>query len=104
MIILASLSESEIKEIAVRMLNELGERCKSGNIEIEFDESVVNMIAEKGFNSVYGARPLRRAVTSCIEDVLTEKHLSGEIKSGEVLKCSWDDNKLQITVTKTGVV
>ena len=64
MIIFTSLSETEIKEIAVRMLNELGERCKCGNIEIEYDESVVNMIAEKGFNSVYGARPLRRAVTS----------------------------------------
>ncbi len=102
MIIFTSLSESEIKEIAVRMLNELGERCKSGNIEAEFDESVVNMIAQKGFNSVYGARPLRRAVTSYIEDVLTEKHLSREIKSGDKLKCSWNDNKLQIT--KTGVV
>lgn len=104
MIIFTSLSETEIKEIAVRMLNELGERCKSANVEIEFDESVVNMIAEKGFNSVYGARPLRRAVTSYIEDVLTEKHLSGEIKSGEVLKCSWNENKLQINSVKTGVV
>jgi ATP-dependent Clp protease ATP-binding subunit ClpC len=97
MIIFTSLSESEIKEIARRMLGELSERCKTGNIEIEFDESVVGMIAENGIDSVYGARPLRRAVTSYIEDELTEKHLLGEIKSGDKLYCSWQDDKLNIT-------
>ncbi len=100
MIIFTSLSESEIKEIARRMLGELSERCKTGNIEIEFDESVVAMIAENGIDSVYGARPLRRAVTSYIEDELTEKHLSGEIKNGDRLYCFWKDDKLNINTVK----
>lgn len=96
MIIFTALSESEIKEIALRMLKELSERCKAEDIEIEFSNSVVDMVAEKGLNSIYGARPLRRAVTSYIEDVLAEKYLSGEIKKGQKILCSWSDNELHI--------
>lgn len=101
-IIFSSLSNSEMEEIARRMLNDLANRCKNGGIEVVFDESVVCMIAQKGFGSVYGARPLRRAVTSCIEDELAEKQFSGEIKSGDKLSCSWEDGKLKINIAEGG--
>mgnify|MGYP002513656357 CR=1 FL=1 len=104
MIIFKSLSKTEIKEIATRMLSELSERCKNGGIEIKFDESVVEMICKKSFDSTYGARPLRRAVTSLVEDKLTEKYLKGEIGKGDKLKCCVADDELSIISVKTGVV
>ena len=96
MIIFTPLSDAEMKEIARKMLIELSERCGKGNIEIEFSESVVDMIAQKGVDSVYGARPLRRAITSEIEDVLAEKQLKGEIKNGQKLICYCDNDGLKL--------
>lgn len=91
-VVFASLSESEITEIARRMLGDLQKRCQKAEIDINFDESVVKMVSEKGIDSVYGARPLRRGVTSCVEDVLSEKYLAGEIKQGDNLNCKCDED------------
>lgn len=96
MIVFTALSRDDMKKIAEKLLGELSERCAKGGIEISFSESVVDMIVRKGFDPTYGARPLRRAVTSEIEDVLAEKQLKGEIKSGEKLVCHFDDEELKI--------
>ena len=102
-IIFNALSESEIKEIAERMLEDFKRRCKKGGIEVSFDESVVDMIRKKGFDSTYGARPLRRAVTSLVEDKLTEEYLNGKIKKGDKLNCRIEDDELNIISMKTGI-
>ena len=96
MIVFTALSENELKEIAGKMLDELAVRCAEGGIKIKFSQSVVELIIRKGFDPTYGARPLRRAVTAEIEDVLAEKQLKGEIKSGENLVCHFDDKELKI--------
>ena len=96
MIVFTALSENELKEIAEKMLDELAVRCAEGGIKIKFSQSVVELIIRKGFDPTYGARPLRRAVTAEIEDVLAEKQLKGEIKSGENLVCHFDDDELKI--------
>ena len=96
MIVFTALSENELKEIAEKMLDELAVRCAEGGIKIKFSQSVVELIIRKGFDPTYGARPLRRAVTAEIEDVLAEKQLKGEIKSGEKLVCHFDDDELKI--------
>ncbi len=83
MIIFKSLSEEEVKQIAENMLNELRERCKNSGIKISFTPRVAEELSTKGFDSVYGARPLRRAFTTFVEDPLSEKFLSGEICSGK---------------------
>ena len=99
MIVFTALSENELKEIAEKMLDELAVRCAEGGIKIKFSQSVVELIIRKGFDLTYGARPLRRAVTAEIEDVLAEKQLKGEIKSGEKLVCHFDDKELKIEKT-----
>ena len=99
MIVFTALSENELKEIAEKMLDELAVRCAEGGIKIKFSQSVVELIIRKGFDPTYGARPLRRAVTAEIEDVLAEKQLKGEIKSGENLVCHFDDEELKIEKT-----
>ena len=65
------------------MLSELSSRCKKSGVDLTFSDDAIEKIAEKGMDTVYGARPLRRAVTSYIEDPLSEKFLSGEIKAGK---------------------
>lgn len=96
-IIFDSLGEKEIREIASRMLSELKTRCNKSGIKINFDESVIEAVSEKGFDSVYGARPLRRAVTALVEDALAEKYLSGEFKEKNPLICKWDGEKITIS-------
>ena len=100
MIIFSSLSQGEIREIAVRMLGELSRRCETDNIDITFDKSVIDMLVEKGFDPVYGARPLRRTITSEIEDVLAEEYLKGKIKAGDKIACSYENKALKITEIK----
>ncbi len=93
LIIFDSLSENEIKDIAGKMLSELSERCKSAGTDIEFSESVTDLIAKKGFDSVYGARPIRRAVTSLVEDPLSEMYLSGKL-TGERVICKAENEEI----------
>ena len=79
LIVFDLLTQEEIKQVTEKMLNEIRNRLNSKNIEIEFTESVVSKLSEKGFDKVYGARPLRRLITTEIEDMLSEKYLSGEL-------------------------
>lgn len=95
-IIFDSLNENEIREIAKRMLSELQKRCENSGVKVTFDESVIDVISKKGFDSVYGARPLRRAVTSLVEDKLAEMYLSGDIKENVSVLCKWNGEKMVI--------
>ena len=79
------------------MLSDLQKRCNNGGVEISFDESIVEAVSKKGFDTIYGARPLRRAVTSMVEDTLAEKYLSGEFKDKTSLVCKWDGEKITLT-------
>ncbi len=94
-IIFDSLNETEIKTIAEKMLDEIAERCKLADIEIEFDESVVAYVSKNGYDSIYGARPLRRAVTAFVEDALSNEFLTGNIKKGKKYKCCEFAGKLE---------
>ncbi len=95
-IIFEPLNENEIKEIARRMLEEIKDRSKNAGIEITFEESVIDEISRKGFDPVYGARPLRRAVTSLVEDALAEKYLTGDIKDKTSVICKFENQKIII--------
>ncbi|XP_047316907.1 chaperone protein ClpD, chloroplastic-like [Impatiens glandulifera] len=70
-------------EILNLMLEEVKGRLASIGISLEVSEAVIKLICEQGFDRSYGARPLRRAVTLIIEDVLSEAILSGKYKPGD---------------------
>ena len=89
------LSKAEIKNITIRMLEDIKSRLNEKNVSIEFSESAINRIAEKGYDKVYGARPLRRIITTEIEDMLSEKYLSGELKKGKYI-CEYKNQKFII--------
>jgi len=82
-IVFSKLTQDEIKQIAGKMLDNLKGRLQNLNITIEFTDAVLCALADKGFDPVYGARPLRREIQNRIEDTLSEKILDGSIKNGE---------------------
>ncbi len=89
-IVFSKLTQEEIEKIAEKMLANLGQRLENLNIKFFWDNSVKTALAEKGFDEVYGARPLRREIQSKIEDALSEKILDGSIKNGDTVSCSFD--------------
>lgn len=72
-IVFNKLNEKEIIEIARHMLKELSDRLGAMEITVEFSDAAVKAVSDEGYDPVYGARPLRRAITSKIEDPLSEK-------------------------------
>ena len=99
-IVFDRLSKDEIKEIAVKMLAGLKKRLSDMEIEIEFTDEAISAIADKGFDEIYGARPLRRAITSDIEDPLSEKMLDGSVKANSKVKCDFADGEFTFTEVK----
>lgn len=91
-IVFEQLNKDDIKEIARRMLKTLKSRVHDMGIELSFDDSAIEKIADEGFDPVYGARPLRRAIQSEIEDKLSEEMLDGKITSGNKYICKHTDD------------
>ncbi len=92
-IVFEQLKQDDIKEIALRMLETLRKRTLSLGIEIEFDDSAITKISQEGFDPVYGARPLRRAIQSKIEDPLSEKMLDLTIVPGKKYTCKYENDE-----------
>ncbi len=82
-IVFNKLKEEEIKEITRLMLNSLVRRVADIGITLDIDQSALNLVAKKGFDPVYGARPIRREIQRSVEDAFTEAMLDGDIKAGD---------------------
>nr|BBI37198.1 Clp protease ATP binding subunit [Palmaria palmata] len=82
-IVFRQLTKDEVREIADIMLNEVFERIKQQEIQLDVTERFKNRLVDEGYNPSYGARPLRRAVMRMLEDSLAEEVLSGKIKAGD---------------------
>ena len=81
------LNKSHIKKIVNIMLKKLEKRCREQlEIELKITESVREFLAESGFDSKYGARPLRRAIQTKLEDPMANALLEGRIKRGETVR------------------
>ena len=81
------LKKPEIKKIVNILLKNLVKRCEEQlGIELKISESVKDYLAESGFDSKYGARPLRRAIQNRLEDPMANKILDGGIKTGDTVK------------------
>lgn len=92
-IVFSQLTSEEIRQIAAKMLDTLKERLSASEITAEFTDEAIGQIASIGFDPSYGARPLRRAIQSDIEDMLAEKMLEGTIKKGDKITVTFEDEK-----------
>nr|DAE61933.1 MAG TPA: hypothetical protein [Caudoviricetes sp.] len=97
-IVFKQLEKDDITEIARRLLKVLSDRIFDNmEITLSFTEKAVEKLADAGFDKVYGARPLRRAIQNAIEDSLSEEILSGKIKRGDTVLCDATDEGYSFT-------
>ena len=80
------------------MLRDVAKRISEKGIDITFDDSVVAYLAKEGFDPVYGARPLRRAIVRKVEDSFSEELLCQKIKEGDKVNASLENDKIVYTV------
>ena len=93
-IIFNSLSKQDITEIARLMLDEVTERCKGIGISLSFSPMVAELLAEKGFDQNWGARPLRRTVMRLVEDRLSTDFLEGKFAAGDRVAAVVEDGEI----------
>ncbi len=94
-IVFNQLTKPEIKEIAKRLLEQTKRRLSAMEMDVSFDDSVVEMVADEGFDPVYGARPLKRAIQTKLEDPLSEKILEGTIETGKAYVAKFEDGAVK---------
>ena len=83
------------------MLKTLKNRVHDMGIELSFDDSAIEKIADEGFDPVYGARPLRRAMQRKIEDSLSIELLEGKLGAGDVIEAYLDGDVVKYRKTGT---
>lgn len=93
-IVFHSLNRDHIKHIVSLMIDNLAKRLEELNIKIEVDDKAKDLLADEGFDPVYGARPLQRAIRRKIEDRLSEELLKGNIQKSDVINISAENNEL----------
>ena len=93
-VVFHALSEKEIHKIAALMLGQMNGRLKQLGVIMEYNDDVVKLLAESGYDEKLGARPLRRAIQRRVEDALSEALIAGKLKLGDSVKAEVRDGEL----------
>ena len=94
-----TLNKEEIRKIVLLLLKSLENRCEEQmDIHLNVTNSAVDYIAEAGFDAKYGARPLRRAIQSKIEDRLANELLEGKIRRGDIVQVQYRNKEIRFIV------
>ena len=97
-IVFHKLNDEEINSIIDLLLKNVEQRLVEQGLNIKIDKSVKELIAKKGVDKEFGARPLRRAIQNIVEDKLAEEILDGNIKPGLEAKLVAKDDKVELKV------
>ena len=95
-IVFHKLVDEDVKKIIDIMLKQVEKRLEEQNIKISISDEVKDLIAKKGTDNNYGARPLRRAIQNMLEDKIAEGVLDGIIKTGKTAKAEVKDEQIVI--------
>ena len=95
-IVFHKLTDKEISKIIDIMLKEVTNRLEAQKIKVELEPGVKELIASKGIDKNFGARPLRRTIQSVLEDRLAEEILDGNIKKNKLAKIGVKDEKIVV--------
>lgn len=98
-IVFHPLEQEQAAKIVRLMLKGVADRLRERGIDLTFSEGAVEQLSRDGFDPVYGARPLRRAIQHQVEDSLSEELLSGKIRLGDKLKAKAKGGKLAFEKT-----
>lgn len=100
-IVFHPLEKEEITRIVWLLTDVMAKRVKENmNITVSFTKKAIEKIAEEGYDKAYGARPLRRAIQSKIEDAFAEEYLLGNIKAGDKVSVGLKTNGFSFRVVK----
>jgi ATP-dependent Clp protease ATP-binding subunit ClpB len=89
------LGQEQIRAIAGIQLEELRKRLTSREISLQISEDALDHLGEAGFDPVYGARPLKRAIRAQVENPLAQEILAGHFKPGDLIDISLSDGQLR---------
>ncbi len=98
-ILFNKLSDGDIEKIASIMLDEVKNRIADLSIRVTFAPEVVSSLVKEGFDPVYGARPLRRAIVRRVEDSFSEAMLRGEVRAGDSVEAVLEEGNILYRVT-----
>ncbi len=96
-VIFKSLDQGQLELIVSAQLEEVKKRLEDKKVHLDFDESVLKMLAEKGFDPLFGARPLKRVIQTEILNKVAKKLLAHEIKAGDHLKVTYNKGALEFS-------
>ena len=99
-IVFHSLSREDCGKVVDVLLEKLIKRLADNGIKLKVAGSAADVIIDKGYNEVYGARPLKRAITTLIEDMLTDALIDGRIKSGADILVYAENGKIRFVKTR----
>jgi ATP-dependent Clp protease ATP-binding subunit ClpB len=94
-----ALSQEELAQIVDIQVNWLQRRLEDRRIELEFSAEAKKLLAERGYDPVYGARPLKRVIQKMVETPLAKKIMAGEVPNGSRLRLSADEQGIVFEVT-----
>jgi ATP-dependent Clp protease ATP-binding subunit ClpC len=89
-IVFHALGDKELKQIAALLLDNLRRIAREQDIDLRFSDAAIRRIAEEGYGSRYGARPLRRAVGKLIESPLSKEIIAGRVRAGQTVRVDLD--------------
>ena len=93
-VVFKNLEKESVKVITENAVLELSKRLNSMEIALEFEDDVINKLAEISYDKNYGARPIRRKIQSEIEDKIADKILNGEVSAGDEIYFKLDKNNI----------
>ena len=94
MIVFHELERADIERIAALMLSDVQKRLAEQGVQLEVEPEAVSLLANEGYDPLYGARPLRRAIQRMVEDALSDELLLGNIRLGGRVRMSVIDGRL----------
>lgn len=95
-VVFHGLNKEHIRQIVDLMLREVWKELVEKTIKLEVTDAAKNLIGEKGFDPVFGARPLRRTIQDMLEDPLSEALLRGDFQAGDTVLVDCEDDKIVI--------
>ena len=96
-IVFHELTEEQLRSIVDLMAKDLQERLAERNLAVEITQKAKAWLAKVGYDPVYGARPLRRAIEQHVENPLSTRLLKGEFKQGDTIKVDLRNDNLTFT-------
>ena len=102
-IVFSALAREQVREIIALLLNRVQNQLTEQRMTLEVSEAAKDLLMDKGFDQIYGARPMRRAIMTAIEDPLAEGLLHGKFQPGDHVLADAKDGEMVLEVTSRAV-